>query len=341
MSDVTIKDIAEITGVSYATVSRTLNGRSGVNALTREKVLQAAKALGYRPNIHARSLKTNQTFTLALIVPDISNPFFSDIALAVNEAAYKRGYNTILCSTNWNPEIEKAQLTLIQDQRVDGIIFKPSDRSPDRYLELNIPTVMIANLVANGLSFIEVDNLSGGQQAANHLLDCGYRKLAFVGGALESRSNSDRLAGFRQAIETHGYVLSKKKIKFGPFSIESGYKLIKTLMESPDPPDAAFCGNDLIALGAFQYLGETGIRVPEEFGLVGFDDVYLASLPQIQMTTIAQPRNQMGTMAVDLLINRIEAGSDSKIEHILLEPKLITRKSTCHINQEAESRDIE
>jgi LacI family transcriptional regulator len=328
MSDVTIKDIAEATGVSYATVSRTLNNRSGVNAATREKILQAAKDLGYRPNIHARSLKTNQTFTLALIVPDISNPFFSDIALAVNKTAYQYGYNTILCSTNWDPEIEKAQLKLIQDQRVDGIIFKPADRSPDLYLDLNIPTVMISNLVANGLSFIEVDNFKGGKDTAQHLIQCGYKKFSFIGGAKESRSNSDRLEGYRKTLEKHGYQLSEEKIRFGPFTIESGYQIIKSLMETNDPPDCAFCGNDLIALGVFQYLVETGVSVPEKFGLVGFDDVYFASLPQIQMTTVAQPRSQMGSMAVNTLIKRIENGSSSFVEHILLEPKLIIRKST-------------
>ncbi len=328
MPNITIKDIAEITGVSYATVSRTLNGRSGVNAHTREKVLQAAKELGYRPNIHARSLKTNQTNTIALIVPDISNPFFADIALSVNEAAYKRGYNTFLCSTNWDPEIEEEQLQMVQDQRVDGIIFKPADRSPDRYLELNIPAVMIANLIAEGLSYIEIDNISGGRQAAEHLIACQYKKLAFIGGAFASRSNSDRLRGFRQALQARGLDLSEQMIKFGPFSIEHGYKQIQTLMEMDEPPDAAFCGNDLIALGVFQYLGETGIQVPDAFGVVGFDDVYFAALPQIQMTTVSQPRMQMGSLAADTLINRIEAGPESPIEHILLEPKLVIRKST-------------
>ncbi len=329
MPDITIKDIAEVTGVSYATVSRTLNGRSGVNKHTREKILRAAKELGYRPNIHARSLKTNRTKTIALIVPDISNPFFADIALSVNESAYKRGYNTFLCSTNWDPEIEEEQLQLVQNQRVDGIIFKPADRSPDRYLELNIPTVMIANLVAEKLSYIEIDNISGGIQAAQHLIDCGYERLAFIGGAFESRSNADRLEGFRQTIQACGLELSDDKIKFGPFSIEHGYKQIRELMEAANPPDAAFCGNDLIALGVFQYLGEAGVPVPEEFGVVGFDDVYFASLPQIQMTTVSQPRLKMGALAVDTLINRIETGPETPIEHILLEPHLVIRKSTC------------
>lgn len=133
MTNVTIKDIARASGVSYATVSRTLNGRSGVDPQTRERVLSAAEQLGYSPNLHARSLKTRQTRIIGLILPDISNPFFADIASAVNEVIYSQGYNSILCSTGWDAKIEEQQLSLLLDQRVDGIIFKPSAELTDRY----------------------------------------------------------------------------------------------------------------------------------------------------------------------------------------------------------------
>ena len=158
MGEVTIKDIAEHTGVSYATVSRTLNHLNGVSPETREKVLSAAEEMGYRPNIHARSLKTNKTNTIALLVPDISNPFFADIAKAVDEVAFSKGYTTLLCSSNWNTEIESKQLEQLYNQRVDGIIYKPAGRFPVNLSGRPIPNVLISCIPGENESYIEVDN---------------------------------------------------------------------------------------------------------------------------------------------------------------------------------------
>jgi LacI family transcriptional regulator len=318
MTETTIKDIADATGVSYATVSRTLNERSGVSPKTRAKILKTAKAMGYRPNIHARSLKTNQTFTIALIVPDISNPFFADIALAVNKSAFEKGYNTILCSSNWDPTIEEAQLQHIQDQRVDGIIFKPCDRTA-------------ANLwQKEGLSYIEVDNFTGGQKAAQLFQKCGYSRPAFIGGVIESVSNADRLLGFKSGFEAAGTPIPDENISFGSFTIENGYQAASNFFNrSPKIEiDCFFCGNDMIALGAMQYLAENNIKVPDDFGVIGFDDVYFASLPQIRMTTLSQPRDLMGVKAAEMLIRHINAGKNIQEEHILIQPELIIRNST-------------
>ena len=196
MENVTIKDIAGACGVSYATVSRTLNRRSGVHPATREKILRVADRLGYSPNLHARSLKTQKTRIIGLILPDISNPFFADIASSVNEIVYGQGYNSILCSTDWNASIEEKQLSLLIDQRVDGLIFKPSPDLTDRYAELPLPKVMISNSQDPRFSWVEIDNVEGGRIAADHLITgCGYRYPAFISGARASRSNQDRLQG--------------------------------------------------------------------------------------------------------------------------------------------------
>lgn len=328
MIDATIKDIAEKAGVSYATVSRTLNNKAGVNENTRKKVSKIATELGYSPNLHARSLKTNLTYTIALIVPDITNPFFSDIACAVTESAYTKGYATILCSTSWNSEIEKAQLKRVLEQRVDGIILKPAGAISDQFYNVNTPVVIISSLSNEKTSFIEVDNHKGGMLAAEHLYAKGYQRVAFVGGESSSRSNLDRLTGFLDGLQLHGIAVDDSRIKFGPFTTESGYRLAKELMTAENPPDAIFCGNDLIALGVYQFIGEQGISVPEECGIVGFDDIYLASLPQIQMTTIAQPREKIGQLASKIIINAIEKFPEKDIEHVLLEPKIVVRKST-------------
>lgn len=327
MGEVTIKDIAEKTGVSYATVSRTLNHLSGVNAATREKILAAAREMGYRPNIHARSLKTNKTYTIALILPDISNPFFADLAFAVNEYVYEKGYTTILCSTNWDVENEAKQIERMENQRVDGIIYKPAGKNPIDLSGISIPSVLLSCIPGENSTYIEVDNYTGGRMAADHLVECGYTRFAFVGGTRDSQSNQIRIDGYYDRLTELGKDIRTERILYGGFSVESGYRLAAELMASEEKPDAIFCGNDLIAIGVQQFLLEHDHKVPEEIGVVGFDDILLAGLPQIQMTTISQPRTLMGKTAAEILLASID-GSEIEQKHIILKPELVVRRST-------------
>lgn len=327
MGEVTIKDIAEQTGVSYATVSRTLNHLSGVSPNTRDKVLAAAEEMGYRPNIHARSLKTNKTNTIALVLPDISNPFFADIAYAVDEYAFNCGYTTVLCNTNWNEEIEKTHLDQLQNQRVDGIIYKPAGKNPIDLSGISIPSVIISCIPGENENYIEIDNFKGGQIAADHMIDCKYQKLAFIGGNRNSQSNEFRIDGFCSRCRERGLIIDDVHILYGGFSLESGYKMAQNLISDYPDTDGIFCGNDMIALGVLQYLMEHNKRVPEDIGVVGFDDIMLAGLPQIQMTTVAQPRTQMGRLSAEMLINSIN-NKENQNHHIILEPELVVRRST-------------
>ncbi len=327
MGEVTIKDIAEQTGVSYATVSRTLNHLSGVSPATRDKVLAAAEEMGYRPNIHARSLKTNKTNTIALVLPDISNPFFADIAYAVDEYAFKHGYTTVVCNTNWNEELEKMHLNQLQNQRVDGIIYKPAGKLPMDLSGISIPSVILSCIPGENNNYIEIDNYKGGQIAADHMIGCGYKHFAFIGGSKNSQSNEIRINGYRDRLAEHGFHLDNTHILYGGFSIESGCKMAKDLLEKFPEVDGIFCGNDVIALGVLQHLMEINRRIPEDIGVIGFDDIMLAGLPQIQMTTVAQPRSQMGILSAEMLINNIDNKDDQK-HHIMLEPELVVRRST-------------
>ena len=327
MSEVTIKDIAEQTGVSYATVSRTLNHLSGVSPATRDKVLAAADEMGYRPNMHARSLKTNKTNTIALLLPDISNPFFAEIAYAVDEYASENGYTTILCSSHWNEKNEAKQLDLLQNQRVDGIIYKPSGKYPMDLSGISIPSVLISCIPGENESYIEIDNYKGGMIAADHLLECGYQNLAFIGGTENSQSNEIRINAFCERLRECGKSLESDHILYGGFSLSSGYRMAKRLFTKYPETDGVFCGNDVIALGVLQYLMEINKNIPEEVGVIGFDDILIAGLPQIQMTTVAQPRSQMGKLAAEMLIAQIQ-NKDHTEHHIMLEPKLIVRRST-------------
>ena len=324
MGEVTIKDIAEQTGVSYATVSRTLNHLSPA---TRDKVLAAAEEMGYRPNIHARSLKTNKTNTIALVLPDISNPFFADIAYAVDEYAFKHGYTTVVCNTNWNEELEKMHLNQLQNQRVDGIIYKPAGKLPVDLSGVSIPSVILSCIPGENNNYIEIDNYKGGQIAADHMIGCGYKHFAFIGGSKNSQSNEIRINGYRDRLAEHGFQLNSSHIFYGGFSIESGCEMAKELLEKFPEVDGIFCGNDVIALGVLQHLMEINKRIPEDIGVIGFDDIMLAGLPQIQMTTVAQPRIQMGILSAEMLINNIDNTDDQK-HHIMLEPELVVRRST-------------
>ncbi|MBQ6502671.1 MAG: LacI family DNA-binding transcriptional regulator [Flexilinea sp.] len=327
MGEVTIKDIAEYTGVSYATVSRTLNHLSGVSPVTRDKVLAAAEELGYRPNILARSLKTNKTNTIALLLPDISNPFFADIAYAVDEYASENGYTTILCNTHWNEENEAKQLEHLQNQRVDGIIYKPAGKEPLDLSRLSMPSVLISCIPGENESYIEIDNYKGGRIAADHLVECGYRHLAFIGGTENSQSNGIRISGYCDRLLELGKSIDTDHILYGGFTLSSGYTMAKQLYGKYPDVDGIFCGNDVIALGVLQYLMGNNKQIPEDVGVIGFDDILLAGLPQIQMTTVAQPRNQMGKLAAEMLISQIQ-DKDIPEHHIMLEPKLVVRRST-------------
>jgi LacI family transcriptional regulator len=327
---VTIKDIAKATGVSYATVSRALNGRSGVKEDTRKLILEEAKKMGYQPNAIARGLVLKYTHTLALVIPDITNPFFPEIARGVEDAASLLGYSIFLCNTNWDVEKEKQYLKMLQEKRVDGVILHPAFGVEEEYYnDFNIPIVLLNRIPSMGnYSSIEVDNVRGGFLAAKHLIEAGYKKLAFIGGSESSFSNSERQVGFKLALNKYKLKVDESLMLSGSFKSKSGYDNLLKLIKSDNIPDAVFAGNDLIALGILHCAQEQGLRVPEDLGIIGFDDIPYADLPQVQLTTIAQPKYQMGKYAIELLLKELNDKTKREIKRIILEPELIIRKTT-------------
>lgn len=327
---VTIKDIAKKTGVSYATVSRALNGRSGVKEDTRALILEEARKMGYQPNAIARGLVLKHTHTLALVIPDITNPFFPEIARGVEDAASLMGYSVFLCNTNWDAEKEQLYLKTLQEKRVDGIILHPAyNVGENHYVDFQVPVVLL-NKIPNVVEYssIEVDNVRGGFLATKHLIEAGYKRIAFIGGSESSPSNAERKDGYRLALNKYKIPVDESLIISGKFKSESGYDNMKKLIDSGNMPDAVFGGNDVIALGVLHCAQEHGLRVPEDIGIIGFDDIPYASLPQIQLTTIEQPKYQMGKHAVDLLMRAFKTEEGSEVKRIILEPKLKARKTT-------------
>lgn len=326
---ITIKDIAEKAGVSYATVSRALNNRPDVSEKTRMQIIELAQSMGYQPNAIARSLVKRKSEIIALIVPDVSNPFFADITMAVHAAAEKAGYTTMVCNTGWDPVKEQEKLRIMVEQRVDGIILKPTAFLRPGALEaLNVPVVLFWHAMEDDLSYIEVDHEAGSRLAVSHLVNQGYKRIAFMGGQETSPSNQIRLLAYQQTLQEAGLEVDSSLISYGGFGIESGYNRLSALMKLPKPPDAVFCGNDIIALGALHYARDNDIDVPGKLAIIGFDDISYASLPQIGLSTVSQPRSKLGEQAFYALMNEIDAFPERTRQRLLVEPELIQRTTT-------------
>jgi LacI family transcriptional regulator len=328
--DATIKDIAKKAGVSYATVSRALNGKYGVKPSTRERVLGVARRLGYRPNAIARGLVTRRTMTIGLIVPDIKNPFFPEVAGGVEDAAREAGYGVLLCNSNWQKASERQYVALLAGRRVEGMIIAPISSSAEEPVDDRVvgslPVVYVSSTPrATARSYVVIDNVRGGLLATRHLLAAGRAPVAFIG----SRESSDdgRFEGYRRALEGHGVACDERFVRLGDMRQASGYRLFRGMIEDGDRPRAVFAENDLMALGCMQAARERGLRVPEDVAIVGFDDIPFASFPEVQLTTIRQPTYDMGRMAVDILLARDARASGPGGHQVVLEPQLVVRRT--------------
>jgi LacI family transcriptional regulator len=333
--NVTIKHIADRVGVSYATVSRALNGKYGVKADTRARVLAVADELNYRPNAIARGLVKNQTHTLGLVIPDITNPFFPEVARGIEDGAQEAGYSLFLCNTNWEEAREVSYLRLLVEKRVDGIVIAPitdKDAELEQALGPGLPLVYVSRTPRNTRrGFVVIDNARGGFLATEHLIRQGYASIGFIGALEGSLTVDERLEGYKLALAQYGLPLEERYLLFGDFKRETGYNLIRRLIESGEAPRAVFAENDLLALGVIQGARELGLAVPQDLAVIGFDDIPFASFPEVQLSTIAQPKYEMGKTAVRMLIAAIAAGpqaGEPGERQVILEPELIVRRSS-------------
>lgn len=326
---ITIKDIAREAGVSYATVSRALNNKRDVSEKTRIKIHKLASEMGYRPNVIARSLVMKRSNIIGLILPDVSNPFFADLARSVSNAANLAGFSTMIINSGWDPANEQQQMRIMLEQRVAGIIIKPTGYyATGTYERMGVPIVAFWHPSEDKATYIEVDHKKGTQLAVQNLINRGFKRIAFIGGTDTSPANQLRLLSFQKTLQTNSVQLHHHLISFGGFNAESGYERIKKLMSDPNPPDGIFCGNDYIALGALQYLREKNYRLPNEVGLIGYDDVFFSHLPMISMSSVRQPRDIMGQRAVDAMLEKIDDEMPmAEAKKIMVEPELVIRST--------------
>lgn len=325
---VSIKEVAAAAGVSTATVSRVLSNGLHVRPEVRERVLATVERLGYRPNLVARSLRSQQSSTIGLIVSDISNPFFTAISRAVEDTAYEQGFSVLLCNTDENPEKEAIYLNLMRDTAVAGAIMSPTRQTVANFADSNLPfpIVVVDRSISNGdVDAVLLDNVDAANRLITHLIEQGYRRIAAL--CSEMSTGLERQVGYEKALRAHGLTPKSEYMKHVPPKGEAGYAATLKMLDLAEPPDALFTINSLIAEGALQAIRERNLTIPDDIALVTFDETTWSSLVQPPITLIAQPTYEIGKTAAELLMQRI-ADPGRPTRQVILKGQLLVRGSS-------------
>jgi len=327
---VTISDVAREAGVSLMTVSRVINDKEEISPSTRQHVLDVIERLGYRPSGIARGLATKRTGTIGLVVPDISNPFFSDVARGAEDRARIAGYHVFVCNADESQQRELSVLQSLEEKRVDGLVLC-SSRLQDDALRAALehhPAVVLVNrrLVGARAGAIVLADDASAQMATQHLLQSGHRAVGFLAGPLTSYSSWQRAKGYGAALETAGIRYNPDWVRPCSYEVKGGREMALTLLVDHPELTALFCYNDLVAVGALQACADLGRRVPDDLAIVGFDDIPMAALVTPALTTCHVPRHDLGDQAMRALLDRIN-GCMEECGEVVLYPTLIVRAS--------------
>ncbi|MHB1975118.1 MAG: LacI family DNA-binding transcriptional regulator [Acidimicrobiales bacterium] len=327
----TIIDVAEAAGVSTATVSRVLNNNPRVDPVMAVRVRRAIADLGYRPSRAARTLRTQQSRVWTLVIPDVRNPFFTEMVRGIEDVAYGAGYALILCNSDEDGTKEHAYLELALAEQVSGIVLAPTHppvSSLRDVLAQAVPIVTVdRKLEGYDLDHVVVNNAAGAEQAVEHLLAGGYRRIACINGPLDTTTGWERLVGFRRGLERQGIAPDEELIRLADFREAGGRREMEHLLALDEPPDAVLVGNNLMTLGALEAIFQSGLEIPRDIALVGFDDSSWNALARPPLTSIAQPTYELGLETARLLLNRIE-GYTGPAREVMLSPVLKVRGST-------------
>jgi LacI family transcriptional regulator len=328
-----IREVADRAGVSVGTVSNVLNRPQVVAPATRERVLAAIAELGFVRNESARQLRAGRSRTVGLVVLDVANPFFTDVTRGVEDAASDAGLAVILCNSDDSPSKERRYLNLLEEQRVQGVLIVPVAGGAGRLAELRargVPVVLIDSAASShDQCSVAVDEISGGDLALTHLIAEGHHSVAYVSGPEAIRKCADRRAGALQALARAGRPPEcLLTVHMPALTFTAGQRAAERLLAMRPCPTAIFCANDLLALGVLQTLTRAGIKVPEEVALVGYDDIDFASAATPSLTSVRQPRQQLGRAAAELLIDEAESPGDHRHQRAVFQPELIVRDSS-------------
>lgn len=331
---VTLNDIAKKAKVSVTTVSRVLNNKNKkyrISDETQKLILKAAKSLNYRPNEVARGLRLKKTHTIGLIVPDISNPFFASVTRIIQTSAYKSGYSLIVCNTDENLKTEIEQVNLLRGKGVDGFIIMPVGTDSRHIKELkndSIPLVLLDRCFDDiKTNSVVVDNYTGAYNAIEHLVKYGHKRIAIIQGLPNTYTNNARVKGYKDVLAKYGIPVDSKLIVGKDFRKENGYVETKILLNLEDSPTAIFTSSDLITIGALQAITEENLSIPDDISIVAFDDTEFAPYLISPLTSVNQPKELMGEIAVKILIEEIKAKGKLEKKRIILKPELVVRKS--------------
>jgi len=331
--NVTIKTIAKAACVSPAAVSKALNGYPDIGEATRERIISIANEMGYTPNAIARNLVTRKNNIVGLLIPDISTPIYTEIFKGLDAEAKRRGFNLFLCDTNRNKEHESSYVRTLMENRACGIIVAPVDSDVSHILGLTnsrMPMVFVGGKVDNSMdNYVTNDNKLGSTLAVEYLAGLGHRDIIMLCDNYRTKTKKDRVEGFRTAMEARGCI-PRVRIAEGheQEGLDYGYSTGLEALRGLDKPTAIYATSDMIALGVMKAAFELGISIPDDLSLVGYDDIMFASLPTVELTTIAQPKFEIGVLAIELLCKAMEhQGEGAHFRETVL-PTLIVRR-TC------------
>lgn len=325
-----IRKVAELAGVSVATVSRTLKSPDIVSPRTRARVLEAVREADYQPNLMAVQFRSRRTRNLVVLVPTISNTFFARVIGGIQEAAQQQGYSVLLCNTLGREDAERAYARMVTTCQADGVIqlraYNPFDA--DAYANTPLPMVNACEVLDSPpCPTVKLDNRAAARTLTDHLIELGHRRIGMIKGPRQSPLTRDRVAGYRDALEAAGIALEERLLCPGDFTPQSGFNAAGMLLACDEPPSAIFCESDEMAIGAMRRVKQAGLSVPGDISIAGFDDITFASFSDPPLTTIAQPAEAFGRQAVSMLIDILEGRCESS-RHVILPFELVVRGST-------------
>lgn len=327
---VRISDVAKLAGVSTATVSRTINDSGYVSQETRDRVLEAMDELGYTPTGGRRAFLQTSLF-IALVIPDVTNPFFPAVVRGVDDAIRNQGYQLVLCNADDGPEQELALVQMLVEKRVDGLIFTPA-RDGKAVLDLvqkcEVPTVLLDRVIKDSsVDCIATDHHAGAYKAVQHLVDLGHRKIAHIAGPKDVPSALERRLGYLAALGDNQVAEDPLLLVQGDYTQHTGGWALEQLMALKTPPTAVLASNDLNAVGLMARATEYGVRIPRDLSVCGFDDIEHSTIVSPKLTTVSQDKYGLGKLAAEYLLRRIRDPSAAP-RHIRLTPELVVREST-------------
>jgi len=330
MKYLTLKMVAEKAGVSVNTASRAINNKPDINEKTKKRILEIAQELGYIRNSAAVALRTKKTRTIGVVIADNRNPFYAEVLNGMEIAAREKNYHIILANTQRDYKKEEEAINLLLAKRVDGLLITPvQDRDDDikKLIEANIPFVVVGRDFKNiEVDAVYNDEVKGGFLATDYLIKKGHKKIAFINGVLHKSPAKGRLKGYKKALKECEIPFNDALISVGDIDVKDGYERTKKLFEKGLDFTAIFAYNDMMAFGSMQAIKEKGLRIPEDIGLVGYDDIQFSSLISPSLTTIRLKKKELGIESVKLLFSRIN-GNRKKPKKIVLDVDIIARKT--------------